>query len=76
MAEASNPDNFLTVGAKDVTNGDTQPIDYAVNTGVSRTGVVTFTTEGGTGTAAVRAINFRQLGAAPTIDVSTDVRLI
>ena len=70
VAEASNPANFLTVGTKDVTNGE-QSIAYAVNAGVSRTGTVTFTTSGGTGAPAVRAIDFRQLGAAPTIDVST-----
>ena len=70
VAEATNPDNFLTVGTKDLTN-NTQAIDYKVNTGVSRTGTVTFTTIGGTGAAAVRKIDFRQLGAAPTIDVST-----
>ena len=72
VAEASNPANFLTVGAKDgASDPKTQTIAYAENTGVSRTGTVTFTTSGGTGAAAVRAIDFRQLGAAPTIDVST-----
>ena len=71
VAGSANPDGFLTVGTKDVAN-DTQTIDYAVNTGVSRTGTVTFTTEGGGSAAAVRTIDFRQLGAAPTIDVSTD----
>ena len=70
VAEASNPANFLTVGTKDVTNGE-QPIAYALNAGVARRGTVTFTTSGGTGAPVVRAIDFRQLGAAPTIDVST-----
>ena len=70
VAEASNPANFLTVGTKDVTNGE-QSIAYAANAGVSRTGTVTFTTSGGAGAPAVREVNFRQLGALPTIDVST-----
>ena len=74
VAEAANPANFLTVGAKDVTSvTKTQTIAYAENVGVSRTGTVTFTTSGGTGAPAVRAIDFRQLGAAPTISVSTNV---
>ena len=72
VAGSTNPANFLTVGAKDVANGE-QPIAYAENTGVARTGTVTFTTSGGTGAAAVRAVDFRQLGAAPTISVSTNV---
>ena len=37
VAGSTNPANFLTVGTEDVANGR-QPIDYAVNTGVARTG--------------------------------------
>ena len=70
VAGSANPANFLTVGVKDVTNEE-QPIAYAENVGVSRTGTVTFTTVGGIGGPAVQTIDFRQLGAVPTIDVST-----
>ena len=71
--EAANPDNFLSLGAKDAASDPkTQTIAYAVNAGVARRGTVTFMTSGG-GAAVARPINFRQLGAAPTIDVSTGV---
>ena len=68
VASTSNPADFLTVGVQDLTNG-MHPIDYAENTGVERTGTVTFTTVGGTGSPTVRTIDFTQLGAAPhTLD--------
>ena len=71
VAESTNPGNFLSVGAKDVTSvTKTQTIAYAVNAGVARTGTVTFTTSGG-GAPVPRTVSFTQLGAAPTIDVST-----
>ena len=72
VASTSNPADFLTVGTKDLTNG-MHPIAYAENTGVARTGTVTFTTVGGTGGPTARTIDFRQEGALPTITVSTDV---
>ena len=70
VAGVANPGDFLTVEMKDVAN-KMQPIAYALNEGVARPGTVTFTTSGGTGTPAVRTFDFMQLGAAPTIDVST-----
>ena len=71
VAETSNPGNFLTVGAQTTGTPPTgQTIDYGVNTGVARTGQVTFTTSGGTGDPVFRTVEFRQLGAAPTLMVS------
>ena len=68
VASFANPGYFLTVGGKDVPNEE-QSIDYGVNTGVARTGQVTFTPVGGTGIPAARTVEFRQLGAAPTLSV-------
>ena len=45
-------------------------ITYAANTGLSRTGTVTFTTVGGTGTATAE-VTVAQEGAAPQLSVST-----
>ena len=48
-----------------------QTIDYGVNTGVARTGQVTFTSVGGTGFPTTRTVEFTQLGATPTLTVET-----
>ena len=69
VASFANPGYFLTVGTKDdESDTRTQSIDYGVNTGVARTGQVTFTPVGGTGFPVSQTVEFRQLGVAPTIE--------
>ena len=46
-------------------------ITYSTNTGVKRTATITLTTVGGTGSPATTDLVITQLGAAPTIDVTT-----
>ena len=70
VASSGNPEDFITVNTPDI-SGKTQTLDFATNAGLSRDGQVTFTTTGGVGPSVSRTFDFRQLGGAPTISVTT-----
>ena len=69
--EATTTSTFIALSSSNGVDGAVLTITYEENTGISRDGLVTIMTTGGSGSAVESAVAFTQEGAAPTLSVAT-----
>ena len=69
--EATTSHAFITLSSPNGVDGEVLTITYDANPGISREGLVTITTIGGSGAAVESAVAFTQEGAPPTLSLAT-----